>query len=207
MSFADETLEQLFWIRYLQEGTLLWAYAGREEVGKGPIIICSDVSGSTWGPPERWGKAFCLATIELAARQRRDVGIIFFDMDVRQDGIFVLPQARASLQKKVEIASYYTGGGTNFVPPLTVALNAIQDYEGDWKQADVVLLTDGIFPTPQTFVEQYRATTTARGIRTHGVLLNSDPRMVESIKPLCDRVVSLKSLHESPRAIFSRLAS
>jgi hypothetical protein len=62
-----------------------------------------------------------LALVELAAREQRDVTVVCFDQTVRPEGVFAFPQGQAPIQEKLRLASYFTGGGTNWELPVRAA--------------------------------------------------------------------------------------
>lgn len=206
---GDPRTAPLFWARMVQEGLLTWAYAGREPARKGPFIMLVDVSGSTAGTRERWGKAFTLAALDIARRDSRDCGVVFFDGEVNPAGVFTFPGGKASLDDKISLAAYYTGGGTDWRAPLALALSNIEASDGTWQRADVVMVTDGQCGLDDDFIADYRRRCAAKGIRTHGVLLDGNPRWAESMKPFCDRVFTIDSLTGSDAAkpIFDLLAN
>lgn len=209
MLLAMPELEDIFWLRWAQEGLLTWQYGGTDKASRGPFIMLIDVSGSTMGGPERWGKAFALTALDMARREERDCGVIFFSSIVRPDGVFTFPGGKASLADKIAIASYYTGGGTNWQPPLAQALTNIEATEGTWNDADIVLITDGECSVSDEFAADYRRRCLARGIRTHGVLLDDggcgDATTLEQV---CDRAIAVSSLagSDAARPIFDLLA-
>lgn len=202
LGLLDPDLEALYLSRFFQHGSLSWVYAGRESAGMGPFICCLDVSGSTGGSRERWGKGFALAALDMARRQQRDVGIIFFDSRVLPEGVFSFPKGYASLEQKIAVAEFYTGGGTNFEIPLQIALNNITD--GNWPEADIVLVTDGEYRCSESFITQFREACAEHNIRVHGVLL--DHTQLESLVPICDQCVSIASLAGpgSARTLYSK---
>lgn len=201
IALLDPHLEWVFWSKLAQDGLLTWAYAGREQAGMGPFIVLLDVSGSTSGAKERWGKAFTLASVELAKKQQRDAAVIMFDSRVREDGVFVYPRGQATLADKVRMAEYYVGGGTSFEQPLQIGLSNIEDADGDWQQADLVLVTDGQCQVSAAFAESFRARCEQKGVRTHGVLLDGHGSYLESLKPICDRVTAVSSFAGPETAI------
>lgn len=193
-ALADAETEWLFWAKVAREGLLAWEYAGKELAGKGPFVLLLDVSGSTMGPRERWCKGFAMAVLELASRDRRDVHVAFFDSKLH--AIMDFPGGKADLAAKLQIAEYYTGGGTNFTPPLLYAMEAEPD-------ADIVLVTDGECRVSDVFAKQFRDACVAKGVRIHGVVL--DGRDVSGLEPICDRAFQVRSLAEDARPIFDHL--
>ncbi len=50
---------------------LQYALTGSETLGKGPLVVCLDKSGSMDGPPDIWATAIALALLDVAQRERR----------------------------------------------------------------------------------------------------------------------------------------
>src|SRR5262249_44169877 len=68
---ADPDLEDLVYLALAQEEALVYEFSGRTPSGLGPFIVLTDISGSMEGQKERWAKAFIIAAIWLAAREKR----------------------------------------------------------------------------------------------------------------------------------------
>lgn len=209
IALTDDDLQWVFWAKLAQHSLLSWAYAGRDSAGKGPFILCVDVSGSTTGDPERWGKGFVLACLEMAARERRDAAVIFFDAVVHPDGVFTFPGGTATLADKIKLAQYFTGGGTDFMQPLEIALSNIEQTDGDWASADIVLVTDGEAPLEDAWLAQYKTRCQAKSVRTYGVALDIHPSAIDTLKRVCDQAVAVRSLSgaDAARPLFDFLTA
>lgn len=136
---AEET--ELVAVRKLIERQALeYRLEGREQLDKGPVILCVDGSGSMEGARNEWAMGVALAVLELASKQRRPFCLVHFDGLVQKT--FEIPaRAAVSFETLVEMVSYFSGGGTSFEPPLLWASSKIA--QGIWKDADVLLVTDG----------------------------------------------------------------
>ena len=65
--------------RYAEHQTMMYAPEGKETLGKGPIILCLDQSGSMHSLDEQSkGFALALALMMIAKKQRRDFAIVLF---------------------------------------------------------------------------------------------------------------------------------
>ncbi len=128
------------------EGKLLqYALRGTEKTARGGIVCCIDNSNSMKGDQELWAKAIGLCLLNLARKQkRRFTGIHFgsaselmeFDFSREED---------FDIDKVLAFAEYFFNGGTNFVRPLSLALDHVRtefDSEGA-TQSDIVFITDG----------------------------------------------------------------
>jgi uncharacterized protein with von Willebrand factor type A (vWA) domain len=72
-------------LRRLAEGQLQCReHHATEPVGKGPVIVCVDESGSMTGDPVHTAKAVGLALAWIARRQRRWCALVAYSGDVRR---------------------------------------------------------------------------------------------------------------------------
>jgi hypothetical protein len=80
-----DPLLSLDFARRFVEGTLMqYRLQGRETLGRGPLIVLLDDSGSMEGDRELWAKAVTLGLVQVAAFQRRRCRIVHFDGAVRR---------------------------------------------------------------------------------------------------------------------------
>jgi uncharacterized protein with von Willebrand factor type A (vWA) domain len=193
MALVDPDLEMLLYARLAMEEVLEHEYIGRNPSGRGPFIVITDISGSMEGIKERWAKAFIIAALEIARKDNRNVAIVFFDTVV-QEPYIVVPGGNATLSQKLEIAERGTAGGTDWRAGLEAALVNIEDEQGDWTSADVVLVTDGIYQLPKDFEARYTARCKEKGIRTHGVLLDCGAHHLGSLQSFCDQAWAITTL-------------
>ena len=129
-------------LKFLEGKLLSYELKGVDNVGKGPIIACLDISGSMQGQREMWAKAVVLSLMYLAEKQKRAFGFIAFEAGVKARKYFP-KQAPASFKDKLDIASINSnGGGTDFFSALQVAFE-MRSKEAGLKPADVVFITDG----------------------------------------------------------------
>ncbi|WP_443258258.1 vWA domain-containing protein [Virgibacillus sp. L01] len=63
--------------KFVEGQTMVYDKKGKETLGKGPIILCLDESGSM-RDLESQSKGFALALISYAKKQKRDFALISF---------------------------------------------------------------------------------------------------------------------------------
>lgn len=155
----DEDTEAMALSRWAERSMLQYDLRGTERLGRGPILCLLDVSGSM-SSLDSWAKAVALALLEVARRQRRPWGVVFFDSEVQRvdyvDGKASRTEGEAprewrSLEEHmVDMAGFFTAGGTNFSAPLARAASIIAGREealgGKMRRADIVIITDGVAP-------------------------------------------------------------
>lgn len=154
---GDKVLETEFYRKYAEGQLLTYVKENTDAKGKGPGIICFDMSGSMSGDRINWAEAVTLSLVEVFQKQKRDVIVIAFDDAVRK--VWVFEHDKLDANDLLDIASISASGGTNFEEPLEVALQAITGkYEHPklkaaikkanltshkFKKADITFITDG----------------------------------------------------------------
>lgn len=142
------------------EGRLLqYLLRGTDKVARGGIVCCIDNSGSMEGDRELWAKAIGLCLLNLARKQkRRFTGIHFgsaseimvFDFNREED---------FDIEKVLAFAEYFFNGGTNFVAPMSLALDHVRaEFDGEGaSQSDIVFITDGECGVPTKWKDTFLA--------------------------------------------------
>ena len=138
--------------------------------GAGPIIICLDTSGSMQGEPEQIAKAICLEVIRIARVEKRACQILSFGS---QDELieYELSSGSEGLANLLEFIQHSFHGGTDLCEPLLLALKKQQLQQ--WRNADILLLSDGRFPVQEDLFENINRLKKQQGLRIHGVLLGN----------------------------------
>ncbi|MBO1912029.1 VWA domain-containing protein, partial [Microvirga sp. 3-52] len=123
--------------RFAEGQTMQYEQNGREVLGKGPIVLCLDQSGSMYNFDTQ-SKGFTLALMSIASKQRRDFFLVVFSTRTQ---IFKYIKGKTKTSDIFSLAQTFLGGGTDFTLPLQEAVRVIN--ESRFKQADVVFVTDG----------------------------------------------------------------
>src|SRR5258707_601852 len=131
--------------RRVLEGTVLqYRLRDDEQKGNGPMVVCIDVSSSMQGDKEMWSKAVALTLMDIARRQRRLFRAVMFSSgDVSLKVLDLNRQRRyePDLNKVVEMAEYFPGGGTDFETPIDAAVELLG--ENKMNSRDIVLKNHG----------------------------------------------------------------
>lgn len=151
--------------------------------GCGDIIVCIDESGSMIDDIA-WAKAFALALLDIAMRDKRKCAVIRFDTDVYEH--LFLPNTFV-VEDMMKFAEDFLGGGTNFMKPLDSALYYMANY--GFERADVVFITDGEAYISDEFAEKFAVAKAEHNFMVQGVLLDKeDSAAGESLLPFCDKI-------------------
>lgn len=125
--------------RFAEEQTMMYSPQGKESLGKGPLVLCLDQSGSMHDLDSQ-SKGFVLALAMIAKKQKRDFAVIPFSN--KTGPVFKYEKGKFTPNQLVELAEYFLGGGTTFVPAINDAITIINN-EKRFKKADIIFVTDG----------------------------------------------------------------
>jgi len=191
--------------RRLLEGEVLqYRLREDEQKGKGPMVVCIDVSSSMQGDKELWAKAVGLTLMDIARRQRRLFRAVLFSSGEESLRVLDLNRVRRyepELGKVIEMAEYFPGGGTDFQRPLDASLALLGDSR--LKRGDIVMITDGECQVSPEWLAHFRERKEELKFTVFGVLVDVGAVDTSSLAAFADRITSVKKLTaESSREIF-----
>ena len=174
--------------RKLTEGAALqYRLEAEEKVGKGPVLIAIDDSGSMRGAPEVWAKAIALALLDLARREGRPFGYCVFNN--RLEAFFVEePDKPTPPEVVLSHLATHAGGGTAFDPPLVWACDVVERFP-HLEDADLVFVSDGECRATKPVCDRLAALE----MRCHGVAVGaalSSQHGEGSMREFCDRLLT-----------------
>lgn len=207
-NFANDDLEDDFWLRYVNRQILCYDLIGTERVGQGPIIVVCDESGSMGmadvqgGTREAWSKALTLALCEQARSKGRDFFYIGFSSQ-RQQHTVKFAGGKAKLTDVIDMTEHFFGGGTHFEKPLRDALALVESYDDkDGKRPDIVFITDDdYFGADDAFMREWNKTKDKYDLRCFGIAMGGAGTggMLEAVS---DNVRSVTDMTDSdPRVV------
>jgi Mg-chelatase subunit ChlD len=168
----------------LERQVLQYRLSGTAALGKGPLVVLLDKSGSMDGPRDVWATAVALALLDHAQRERRMYALLGFDSRVKFEAVVkpgdALPEG-----------GLFVGccGGTEIGVALERGLEIIRTHPGALKKADLVLVTDG--GSDPTSAPAVRAAAAALGITVLGLGIGVDR---EWLVPWCDEAHAVRDL-------------
>lgn len=219
----DPDLEAAFVGRLVERKLGQYNLRGKEEKGKGPIILCEDESGSMSGAQDAWAKAVSMALLDIAIKQRRTWALVHFDSKVsridrvvkgRTGGTWptmvanvpgaairfsTWPSIEAGM---LEALTHFTGGGTSFQAPLDRALELIKA-DGELKKADVILVTDGIAGLTDSWVTNFLKEKARLEFKLLVVLIGG---CSDTIKRIADQTFTLQDIMRGHEGAFTNAA-
>jgi uncharacterized protein with von Willebrand factor type A (vWA) domain len=92
--------------------------------------------------------------------------------------------------------AFYAGGGTEWELALEEAVKCI---EQQFKQADIVMVTDGLCDISREFLDKLQRQKEQLKFTVYGILIGVQSE--EKLKKLCDRIWAVKDLMAEDAAI------
>jgi len=200
-------LRKDFTRRFIEGELLLYSLRGIEEKGKGPVVVCLDGSSSMMGDKEVWAKALALTLMEIARRQRRLFrSICFSSADTPLQILDLNPRERYEIEmdKVMELAEYFPGGGTDFEKPLDAARECVQ--QSRFKRGDIVFITDGECQVRPDWAERFRVDKEEMGFSLFSILIDVGSSSMNVLKEFSDKITTVSRLtSEGVKDLFVKL--
>lgn len=180
INLEDDTLEMLFYARLLEQNLLTYQLKGEvkgEEMedtakARGPVVACLDTSGSMDGTPLRKAKALLLAIAGILEEEHRELHVLLFGSSGQVTG-HRLAAGNGVAGLLVFLQKGY-GGGTDFESPLRNAIDIIEA-QAEFRQADVLMVTDGLCDLSAQFAETLKAKKELLGFNIYTVICDGLP--------------------------------
>lgn len=167
-------------------------YRKRESIckGKGDIIVCLDESSSTYGDNQAWGMAIAMILLQICRDNKRDFALIHFSKKTKTD--LFLKDDKDIQEHMFKASETFLRGSTNFENPLNEALDLIQ--QGDWKNADVVFITDGVCDISAECEKRVNDTQKRHKFGITGILLDEGENLSFSLEKFAKKIYRTSEL-------------
>jgi uncharacterized protein with von Willebrand factor type A (vWA) domain len=196
MFLLDPDLEYYFYKKYISKSLLEYKTQGEEEM-RGPIIVCVDDSGSMRGSKEYWSKAFAIAMLLIAMAEKRAYRCIIFSDGV--DKVFDFTKDDYSTERVIELAEYFSSGGTSYVETLRESLKSIN--ESKFNKADILFISDGD-PNgylPEKFKKKFNNAKKEKEFFVQGMLIGKHNKSY--MEEFCDTIITLDDLNSNDELV------
>jgi uncharacterized protein with von Willebrand factor type A (vWA) domain len=167
---ADEDLELDTMRRIVENQAMCRQYRGIEKVGKGPIIVCVDESGSMNGDPIAQAKALALAMYWIAKHQNRWCMLASFSHGTRTVWETLVP-GKPNTGGLLFWLEHFYNGGTSLDVPCTVIPEGWESINPPRGKTDMIIITDAQVGLPHDMKEKFLAWKKKEKVRTIGLLI------------------------------------
>jgi uncharacterized protein with von Willebrand factor type A (vWA) domain len=207
LSLHHPKLRADFHRRLLESAVLQYHLREDEQKGRGPMVVCIDVSSSMQGDKELWAKAVSLTLMDIARRQRRLFRAVLFSSGPESLKVLDLNDRRRyqpELTKVLEMAEYFPGGGTDFQAPIDAAVELLEDKK--LKRGDIVVITDGECQVAPDWLQDLQRRKDELKFSIFAVLVDVGSSELSTLAQFSDRVSSVTNLTvENSREIFLKI--
>lgn len=169
---ADPDFEMDAMRRIVERQAQCREYKGIESVGKGPVIVVVDESGSMSGEPVCNAKAFALAMAWIARKQNRWCALVGFAGGTQGTRVALAP-GKWDEGKLLDWLAHFYGGGTDMDVPLqqlpTTYWNELKAPKG---KTDVIIITDAQVRIPPKMEKDFNAWKEREKVRCLSLVIN-----------------------------------
>lgn len=196
-NFIMPQSKMAFYRKFVEHEVMIFDQKGKESSGRGPIVICMDESSSMSFLKEE-SKAFCLAMLQIARKQKRDVAIVPFATTTGDVTIF--KKGQATVAQITAFSSAFLGGGTNYEKALTEALAILTT--STFKKADLLFVTDGTSFLSRQFLNDFNDTKKRNQFSCTSIVLTNTFNAVDVrlVAQFSDTVIESSDLFSADKA-------
>ncbi len=188
--------------RIVERQALCREHHAVEPVGKGPILISVDESGSMEGAKAHTAKALALALAWVARQQRRWAGLIAYSGG-SGERLLALPPGRWNETALCDWLSAFIGHGSDLDVPIQELPRMYQQIGAPPGETDLVMITDARCRIPGELRDRFGAWKQVARVRVTSLILNNPPGDLSAVS---DEVHSVRSLDPTGDAV-SRVLS
>jgi len=189
--------------RFAERRLQQYKMSGEAPLGRGPITVLLDESGSMHGECSEWAAAIALACIGIAGREKRSCTVIGFNSRVRYvvqldkdgrswsvyEGAVKKPLGGGTAADiAMHIATSTPSGGTRFDAPLRRAINMEDGVMNE--RADLILVTDGRAEASLDIQQKIAEARENDGLRVFGMTVGGGS-LSRAVRQLCDKTIDL----------------
>ncbi len=195
MQLTHRTRRLLLLKNLLERQVMQYQLIGNQPLGKGPLVVLLDKSGSMDGPRDVWATALALALLDQAHRERRSFALVAFDYRVKFEAV-VKPG------EPLPEAALFTAcaGGTEIGDAVNRGLELVRQHQGQLRKADLVLVTDG--GSDAQMAPRLREQAVELGVTILGMGIGVER---EWLAPWCDDIQVVQDLANISDASAERL--
>lgn len=195
VKLSHPTLRLLFMRSLLERQAMQYQLVGNEPLGKGPLVVLLDKSGSMDGPRDVWATALTLALLDQARHERRAFALVCFDYQVKFEAL-----VKPGDDLPEEGLFVACAGGTEIGTAISRGLEIIRASQGQLRKADVVLVTDG--GSDPNSAPNLRTTAQALGVTILGLGIGVER---EWLAPWCDDIQAVTEISRLDDETASKL--
>ena len=158
--------------RLVERQTLCREYHATEPVGKGPIILTIDESGSMQGDKAHTAKALALALAWIARQQNRWCALVAYSGD-SGERLLALPPGRWDESALADWLTAFIGRGSDLDVPIRELPRMHAELRAPIGVTDVIVITDAICKIPSEIRERFCAWKQSTQVRAIALVIDN----------------------------------
>jgi uncharacterized protein with von Willebrand factor type A (vWA) domain len=163
---------------------------GAEPVGRGPVLVAVDESGSMQGDKAHTAKALALAVAWVARRRRRWCALVAYSGN-SGERLLALPPGRWDELALCEWLSAFIGKGSSIDVPVRELPRMYEQLRAPHGRTDVLFLTDAQAILPPVVVADFLAWKARARARLITLVVQGEPGDLAKISDECHSVPAL----------------
>jgi uncharacterized protein with von Willebrand factor type A (vWA) domain len=167
----------------------------KETIGKGPIIVAVDESGSMHGEPICHAKAFALSLAWIAKKQHRWCCLVSWASRTQVKWTALEPKAWNQQALSEWLGSFFNGGTE---PPLDKFPSIYAQSKAPEGKTDIILITDACCDVPADTIARFNTWRTEAKARMITIVLGDE---AGDLAQCSDEVKLIKSISTTEAAI------
>jgi uncharacterized protein with von Willebrand factor type A (vWA) domain len=173
-----------------------------EPVGRGPVLVCVDESGSMEGEKAHAAKALALALAWVARRQRRWAGLVAYSGD-SGERLLALPPGRWDEAALAGWLTAFLGRGSDLDVPLRELPRMYTQIGAPEGKTDVVLVTDCRCRVPPAVRDAFLAWKKSASARVLTLFVGDAPGDLAQVSDELYRAAALDPAGEAVGRVLS----
>lgn len=198
-------LERLLTLgKIVERRALSYKMESTQTEGRGPIVVCEDLSSSMEGSRDLWAKACALAILTTATRQKRDWTFLGFDARIRHEDHIAAGAGDAKVLERA--LSHAPHGGTRFDPPVRRACEIIATSE-TMRKADVIIITDGEADLDEANTERIKSLTETEGVQVYVIAIGNEAQAIRhsDLGKVATKVAYISTTQNTDPVVFEAI--
>jgi uncharacterized protein with von Willebrand factor type A (vWA) domain len=183
--------------RLVERQTLCREHHASEPVGKGPIIITADESGSMQNEKIHTAKALVLALAWIARQQNRWCALVAYSGD-SGERLLALPPGRWDESALADWLTAFIGRGSDLDVPVRELPRMHAELRAPRGTTDVIMVTDAICQIPTEIRERFCAWKQSAQVRAIALVIDNPSGDLAAV---ADEVHSVRSLDAAESAV------
>lgn len=183
--------------RIIEREALCREHHSVEPVGKGPIIVVADESGSMEGAKVHTAKALALALAWIARRQKRWCGLVAYSGS-SGERLLALPPTRWNETALCDWLSAFIGKGSELDLPIEELPRMYKEIGAPQGVTDVIFITDARARIPRELRERFLTWKQSSKARVISLVIDHPPGDLAHVS---DEVHTVRSLDPGDEAV------